>query len=131
MATLVHSPAVRNAQCTALTTQLESGSTNPTARLRILDASDTLLVEIVLSSPAFSSPSGGTITLQTAQVAFPVANGTAAEAVFVNKSATEVLRVDVTDNTGTGGFFSVPTTTITTGLPFALSGSPFTYSAPA
>lgn len=130
MPTITHSTTTRNAICTAVAAQVDFGTTNATGRLRILTSADVLLVEIILANPSFATPSGGSMQINAAAAATPVATGTAAWASFVNRNNAEVLRSDVTASGGGGGVTSLPSTTVTTGVPIALTGTPITYSAP-
>ena len=130
MPVITHSPTTRNAICTTVASQVDSGTTNTGGRLRILTASDTLLVELILANPSFAAASGGSMQLNNAASGTPVATGTAAWAIFINRNNAEVLRSDVTASGGTGGVTALPSTSITTGVPIALTGTPVTYSAP-
>jgi len=125
-----HSLRTRNSICAAVSTDTNSGTGTAAGRLRIENSSNVLLVEFILSNPAFGTPTGGSMTLNNAAAGTPVASGTAAWARFIDRDGGLVVQTDVTGSGGTGGVTSLPTTTITTGVPVALTGTPVTYSAP-
>lgn len=61
----------------------------------------------------------------------PTVSGVAAWGEIVDRDGSLVVRTDVTVSGGGGGLTALPTTTITAGVPLALTGSPLSYSAPS
>lgn len=128
---IIHVPT-QNAFLDTFTTQLNSGSTNPTSALRIFTAGQaTLLATVLLANPPFPAAAGGAITANpTTRDESGDATGTAAIAIFVDRNGVGRYRGTVTLEGGTGDVQLKGTTTITAGQPFEIASISLNYPAP-
>jgi len=124
-----HGVDTRNDICLAVAARINFGTTVTLPRLAVFSAANVLLVEIPLSASSFATPASGSMTLNASQVGIAVATGVAAQGRFTNRNNVVCLIGDITNPAGTGAIVSLPTTSITSGAPIALSGAPITYSA--
>lgn len=131
------STASRNAACTALAGLADAGSGPGVIEIRSGSrpasandaASGTLLATITCADPAFDTVANGTVALASVpRAATGAADGAASWARLKDSSGATVLDCSVTA-TGGGGDITLNTTTISTGVAFALES--FTVTMPS
>lgn len=128
MALTVVDTATKNAILDTYTARINSGSTNPTAAIKFYTAGQaTLLGTVLLANPPFPAAAGGSMTASpTTRDEAADATGTAAIAVFVNRSDTAIITGTVTDEAGNGDV-RLKTTAVVVGQPFEISSIAFTH----
>lgn len=92
----------QNASCNAVTSLVDLGSINPTGRLNIYDTTNTVLVQLDLSLPAFADAVDGTAVSNFITDSTVIYDGTATSFGVLNRDASTVWTGTVSDYAGNG-----------------------------
>ncbi|HFD14697.1 MAG TPA: hypothetical protein ENJ38_00135 [Rhodospirillales bacterium] len=87
---ITHDTALRNSLCSTVSSRVDTGA--GTAKMRVMDSGNVVLVEFSLPNPSFAAPSNGSMTLNGTPIsATAVATGTAAKFDIVDRDGNFVL----------------------------------------
>lgn len=125
---LTDSIEARNAKAQAIADLCNQGTTNANAQLIITDDTDTALVTLDMSDPAFGDASSGAITANTITNAQVDTEGTASAFKVVNRDGLEVYEGSV--GTDSSADLTLPGTQLAVGDYVNIDDGSFTRTEP-